>query len=112
MAQTSRPESSRSSPNRHLQRSNVNLCVESVGDLVRRRCLKEQLNSFFQITTCLFNSISLAGDVQLRAESDETIILSPDSCGQRSCHFFKPPSLCSSRRTPDAEAFGCGRLRS
>src|SRR2546429_942112 len=87
-------------------------CGVSVGNLVRRRGLKEQLNSFFQIAACLFDNISLAGNVQLRAESHESIILSPDSGSQCSRHFFKPPSLCSSRRAPYAEAFGCGRLRS
>jgi hypothetical protein len=58
----------------------------------RIRNFKEKLDGLGEIGPCIFEDISLAGDVELRAQRNESVILSFDDCSQltRCCHGHPP----------------------
>ena len=81
IAHTSFPESARNLPNGNGNPGYVHFFVETLLDLVRRSGIKEKLKSFSKVIARLFDSATLARNVQLRAERNIAISLTlDDSC--------------------------------
>ena len=72
--QTSRPERTRSLPNRDLQTRHEDFIVHALLYLAGIGGFKEKLQRFLQIAPCLFNAAALARDVELRAQRDVTAV--------------------------------------
>src|SRR5690242_11127026 len=80
--QTSRPDITRSLPNCDLNLSYKHILLESPVDLVGRRAFKKQFEGFAKIFAGLLNRISLAGDIEFRAEGDECAVFRQNDGGQ------------------------------
>jgi hypothetical protein len=93
MVQTSAPLRTRSLPNRNLDSSDVYLAGESSGDLLFVRRFEEQLQRFYEVVPCFFDRFTLARDVELRTQANETISL-PLKITAVSCRF-RFIDLCS-----------------
>ena len=68
--QTSRPERIRSLPNRDFEARDENLASEATLDFGGIRGLEEKLYSFNEIPAGFLNRVSLACDIQFRAQRD------------------------------------------
>jgi hypothetical protein len=73
MAQTCRPEKTRSLPNFYLESRDKNFSVSSALDLTLVSGLQKQFNGFLKILAGRLNGVTLAGNVELGAQSDVTI---------------------------------------
>jgi hypothetical protein len=81
MRRASRPERTRSRPNRYLERGDVHLAVQSLGDLGFALSLEEQLERFLQVRPGLFDRVALAGNINLGTKRYETSSFAFDDCG-------------------------------
>ena len=79
--QTSEPERTRSLPKQNLNLRHEDFLVKPSGDFGRRGCLEEQRERFNEVGSRFFNRRALAGNVEIRAERDETIIFTFDDRG-------------------------------
>lgn len=86
--QTSRPERTRSLPNRNLDLSDNQLPAVPPAHLSRLCCLEKQRQGFHQVRACFFEGRALTGDIQFRTQRDEAIVLRLNDSGQalRSLH--------------------------
>lgn len=75
MAQTSRPERTRSLPNLNLKSRHKYFGVPPSFDLAWIRCLEEQLNGLLQICARGLDCLALARDVKLGTESNVSVAL-------------------------------------
>ena len=73
-------ERTRSLPNGDVDRDDVHLAVQPLGDLRLARCLEEQLERLLEIRTSLLDRIALAGDVDFGTQRHEAIALAFDHC--------------------------------
>jgi len=71
----------RSLPNRDLDLGYEYFAMKSAGNLGSRCGFKEERKRLDEIGARLFNRCSLAGDVQLRAQCHESVILAFNDCG-------------------------------
>ena len=76
------PDRTRSLPNRDLDLSNEDFTLEAPFDFRGRSGFIKQCERFDQVSSRLLNRIALAGDVELRAKGNETIVLAFDDRGQ------------------------------
>jgi hypothetical protein len=72
---TSRPDSTRSLPNRNLQTRYKDLTVETVLYFRGISRFKEQFDGFYQIASSLFDGVTLTRDVQFRTQGHIAIVL-------------------------------------
>jgi hypothetical protein len=85
--QTSRPERTRSLPNRYLYGRDIDLSVQTLSDLGLAGVLKEQLERLLQMCSCLLDGLTLAGDGYFGAEGNKTVVLAFDQSGKSArCH--------------------------
>lgn len=84
----SRPDRTRSLPNRDLDLGHKHIAVVPPPHFGRIRCFEKERQCFNQVCPRLFDGRTLAGDVQLRTQRDECIVFSLDDGGQalRSLH--------------------------
>jgi hypothetical protein len=80
MAQTSRPERTRSLPNLYLKASYKYLRVTTPLDLVFIRGFQKQFDGFLKILASLLNRCALTGNVKLGTKPDISIALALDNC--------------------------------
>jgi hypothetical protein len=73
MAQTSRPEKTRSLPNLYLESGNKDLSVPSALDLTFVGGFQERFNRFLKIPAGGFDTVALAGNVEFGTQSDVAI---------------------------------------
>jgi hypothetical protein len=85
LAQTARPERTRSLPNRHFQASHENLGVKTALDFRRVGRLEEQLDGLDEILPRGLDGISLARDVELRTERNVPVAFAFDDPGDLVC---------------------------
>lgn len=76
--QTSEPERTRRLPNRHLNLSHEDFVVKASGDFGRGGRFEEQCECLDQVCTRFLNRRTLAGDIKLRAQRHETVVLTLD----------------------------------
>jgi hypothetical protein len=70
MAQTSRPERTRSLPNLNLKSRHKYLRMPTLFDLGRIRRFEKQLHCFLQVRAGSFDSVALTRDIELRTKTD------------------------------------------
>ena len=80
MRQISKPERTQSLPNRELNLSYEHFSVESARDFGWAGCFEEERERLNEVGAGFFNGCALAGDVEFRAERDETLVLAFDEC--------------------------------
>jgi hypothetical protein len=76
--QTSKPERTRSLPNRHLDLSDEHFIMEAAGDLGGVGGFEKQRQGLDQIHSGFFDRSALARDIQLGAQGDKAVILTLD----------------------------------
>jgi len=85
MRQTSAPERRRSLlANRNLERTYLNVDAKTLGEFGWRRCLEEELQRFSEIRASLLHRITLARNIDVRAESDVPVPFAPSHGGEAS----------------------------
>lgn len=82
ISQTSRPDSTRSLPNRDLDPSYEHFAVQPARDLGRVGRLKEEFQGLDEIGSRGLDRIALAGDIQFGAQRDVSVIFALDDGGQ------------------------------
>src|SRR5438874_4446422 len=82
MRQMSKPERSRSLPNRNLDLSHENFIVKPPGDFGRFSRFKKQRERLNEVGARFFDRIALARDIEFRAQRHETIVVTFDNGGQ------------------------------
>src|SRR6266478_5327431 len=91
MAQTSRPERTRSLPNLYLEPRDKNFGVTAAFYLARICRLKKQLDRFLKIVARRFDRIALAGYVEFRAKPDIAVTFPLNNRGELLCLLHTPP---------------------
>ena len=85
MRQTSAPERRRSLlANRNLERTHFDVYPKALGEFGWRRHLEKQLQRLGEIRTSLVCRITLARNIDIRAESDVSVPFSPSDGGEAS----------------------------
>src|SRR3990172_833172 len=82
IAQTSLPERTRSLPSGNLHLGDVDVAMEALLHLFGRCAFEKQLQRFPKIVPGLFNTVPLAGNIQLRTQRHIAIAFSFDNCRQ------------------------------
>jgi len=78
MRQTWRPERTRSLPNHDIERGDIDLAVQVIGDLGRPGYLEEQRQRFLEIGVGPRDRVALAGDADLGTRGDVAVSLAFD----------------------------------
>ena len=81
----SRPDSTRNLPNGYLKAGDVYLVVKSITYLTGACAFQKKFNCLHQVILGLVDGITLAGDVQLRAQGDISVAFSFDDCRKLMC---------------------------
>jgi len=85
MRQTSAPERRRSLlANRNLERTHFNVDAKALGEFGWRRRLEEELQRFSEIRASLLHRITLARNIDVRAERDVPVPFAPGHGGKAS----------------------------
>src|SRR5271165_6407101 len=67
-AQSSRPEKTRSLPNFYLKPGDKDFRMPAALDLARVSRFQEKFNRLLQVLACIFDGVSLARNIELRAQ--------------------------------------------
>ncbi len=102
----------RNPPNGDVEVGDVDLPVETAGDLVGAGYLEEQAEGLLKVSACLLDAVAPAGDVQLRAEGVEEMEAS--SAAADAVERAAGPPLRRSSSSPNATSTGasifCARI--
>ena len=86
MLQASRPDTTRSLPNGHLNVRHKHIPRQSSINLLSRRHLEEEFQRLPEIVACVFDGVALTGDVEFGAQGYVAISLTFNECGQTTRH--------------------------
>ena len=102
--QISEPERTRSLPNRHLDLGYEYFTLKSPGNLGRRCGFEEERKRLDKFGASLFNRPALTGDIQLRTQCYESVVLAFNDRGHlsgRHASSLRPPSQPKRRNAAD-----------
>ena len=77
----SRPERTRSLPNRYLDMRHVDFVPQATLDFLRGRRLEEHRERFLEVGPRLGDGISLTDDIHFGAQGNVAVVFTPDDRG-------------------------------